>query len=879
MSANVTSPTRKHAFETGSDTNASSSGELPAPSMWNDDTAASPIVIPAAPSLAAAAPAATTSPVSADSSTFGIHVSFDQDTSTLPAGFVNDVNAVVAFFQGIFGDTVNVNVHVGLGEYDNKPVDADDDGENDTTFDVYTYSQIRTALANDAKSALDSSAVASLPATDPVAGTHEYDVAEAEAQALGLLSTATATDVYIGVSSTTTFDYDRSNGIAAGDADFIGTISHELTEGLGRELAEGAEVFKAKYDDDNPIYYVSDLFHFSTQNARDLTALGGYISGDNGVTDIGNLNTGSDGDPGDLTTSTPPNSFDAFDTYGDYNDVTPNDLAWMDILGYDYNGDDYGSNTNFAGELSSTPIGADPFNYYVYGTINYITQGITPGDHDWFRVILSKGFSYRIDVNVGTLEESHLAIYDSSSNELASDINRYDGGVQDHSSRLFFTPTATGYYYIDVSGYLERETGTYTVSVVPDDYDASINTTGTLAVGGSSTGAIETDLDSDWFKIQLTAGHSYTFRMSGPAETSIELHDANGNNDGGYSNALGSSAFVYRAVTGGTYFLDASTNGSGVIGGYTVTANLRVADDYNGDGTSDILFRNGSGSGDTGFYQIKNGALQAWHDIGASSTAYAAVGVGDFNEDGVSDILFENKTNGDTGYYQMNYSSGTLQGWHDVWTASTAYSVAGIGDFNGDGVSDILYRNSATGDTGFYQMFDAADSAFENPGWDDIGATSTAYSVVGIGDFNADGTSDILFRNNTTGDTGFYTKTIANPWTWHDIGASATTYSVVGVGDFNGDGTSDILYRNNTSGDTGFYEIVNGVNTGWHDIGASSTAYSVVAVGDYNSDGTSDILYRNNTTGDTGFYAIVNGANTGWHDIVSTSSTAYHVTA
>ena len=50
----------------------------------------------------------------------------------------------------------------------------------------------------------------------------------------------------------------------------------------------------------------------------------------------------------------------------------------------------------------------------------------------------------------------------------------------------------------------------------------------------------------------------------------------------------------------------------------------------------------------------------------------------------------------------------------------------------------------------------------------------------------------------------------------------------MGVGDYFGNGTDDVLYRNNTSGDTGFYSISNGVNTSWRDLGASSTAYSVV---------------------------------------------------
>jgi uncharacterized repeat protein (TIGR03803 family) len=157
-------------------------------------------------------------------------------------------------------------------------------------------------------------------------------------------------------------------------------------------------------------------------------------------------------------------------------------------------------------------------------------------------------------------------------------------------------------------------------------------------------------------------------------------------------------------------------------------------------------------------------------------------------------------------------------------------------NFTGNGTSDILYRNDATGDTGFYGIVNSANS-----GWNDVGASSTAYGIVGVGDFNGDGTSDILYRNAITGDTGFYSIVNGANTGWHDVGASSTAYSVAGVGDFNGDHTSDILYRNTTTGDTGFYAIVNGANTGWYDVGASSTAYSVVGVGDFNGDGTSDI--------------------------------------
>ena len=241
----------------------------------------------------------------------------------------------------------------------------------------------------------------------------------------------------------------------------------------------------------------------------------------------------------------------------------------------------------------------------------------------------------------------------------------------------------------------------------------------------------------------------------------------------------------------------------------------------------------------------------------------------DFSHTGTSDILYRNGSTGDTGFYAI--SNGANAGWQDVGASSTAYSVVGVGDFMGKGTADILYRNNISGDTGFYAISNGV-----NTGWHDIGASSTAYSVVGVGDFTGNGIDDVLYRNNSSGDTGFYAISNGVNAGWHDIGASSTAYSVIGVGDFTGNGADDVLYRNNITGDTGFYQIVNGLNTGWHGIGASSTAYSVVGVGDFMGSGTDDILYRNNSTGDTGFYAISNGLNTGWHDI-GASSTAYSV--
>jgi hypothetical protein len=180
-------------------------------------------------------------------------------------------------------------------------------------------------------------------------------------------------------------------------------------------------------------------------------------------------------------------------------------------------------------------------------------------------------------------------------------------------------------------------------------------------------------------------------------------------------------------------------------------------------------------------------------------------------------------------------------------------------DYNGDNFSDILFRNNSTGDTGYT---DIHNNVFHS-----LGGSPTAYSVVGAGDLNGDGFNDILFRNNSTGDTG-YTDIHNN--VFNSLGGSPTAYSVVGVGNFNGDNFGDILFRNNSTGDTGYTDIHNNV---FNSLGGSPTAYSVVGVGDFNNDGFSDILFRNNSTGDTGYTDIHNNA----FNSLGGSPTAYSV--
>jgi ELWxxDGT repeat protein len=254
------------------------------------------------------------------------------------------------------------------------------------------------------------------------------------------------------------------------------------------------------------------------------------------------------------------------------------------------------------------------------------------------------------------------------------------------------------------------------------------------------------------------------------------------------------------------------------IGMTAVTFTIPPPEDFNGNNTSDVLFRNTT-SGDTWFEAMNHGAFNGWHQIGGSNTSYGVAGTGDFYGTGGSDILFRNNSTGDTWFEAI--SNGSFAGWHQIGGSNTSYGVAGTGDFYGTGGSDILFRNNSTGDTWFEAISNGASA-----GWHQIGGSDTHYSVVGVGDFFGNGTDDILFRNNSTGDTWFEAISNGAFAGWNQIGGSDTTYSVVGIGDYFGSNTSDILFRN-SAGDTWVEQITNGAFAGWSHIGGSNTSYSV----------------------------------------------------
>ena len=238
--------------------------------------------------------------------------------------------------------------------------------------------------------------------------------------------------------------------------------------------------------------------------------------------------------------------------------------------------------------LSLTEV-TDDFTAWTDTTGTVAVGGLATGgiqfahDRDWFAVTLVSGKTYQFDLegsatDAGTLSDPYLrGIYDAAGNSISGTTDLHGGAGR--NSRVTYTATQNGTHYVSVSaGIFVPEHGTYRLSVWnltggTDDFTASTDTTGTVAVGGSVTGKIEFGGDRDWFAVTLVSGKIYGFDLEGLATGAGTLYDpylrgiydSAGDLIGGTTDndrgAGRNSRVTFRATQDGIYYVSAGSNG------------------------------------------------------------------------------------------------------------------------------------------------------------------------------------------------------------------------------------------------------------------------------------------------------------------------------
>ncbi|MEW5873842.1 MAG: thrombospondin type 3 repeat-containing protein [Candidatus Zixiibacteriota bacterium] len=303
------------------------------------------------------------------------------------------------------------------------------------------------------------------------------------------------------------------------------------------------------------------------------------------------------------------------------------------------------------------------------------------------------------------------------------------------------------------------------------------------------------------------------------------------------------------------------------------------AGDVDNDGVRDIIV-GASGSdvpgldaGQAFVYSGLTGALIHTFDGESAGDEFgrAVAGAGDVNSDGFDDVIIGAYLNGAGGVdagraYVFSGQDASLL--YTLTGAATGdqfgWSVAGVGNANGDGYDDFAvgapFNDAAAGDAGQVIVYSGLNGSVLLTLNGAAGGDLFGFAVGGAGDVNSDGFDDVIVgatENDAggnaagrayvhSGQTGAVLQTVTGL-----VGGDRLGYSVDGVGDVNGDGFGDFLAgapQNNAGGaDAGqayLYSGLTGValHTFTGEAAGDWFGVSVAGAGDVNADASGDVI-------------------------------------
>jgi FG-GAP-like repeat len=289
--------------------------------------------------------------------------------------------------------------------------------------------------------------------------------------------------------------------------------------------------------------------------------------------------------------------------------------------------------------------------------------------------------------------------------------------------------------------------------------------------------------------------------------------------------------------------------------------------DFDGDGKSDVLVRGVSGWDTTPvFFSKGDGSLTFSNDADPSKTIFNAPGsrafVGDFNGDGKTDVLVKGVSGWDTTPVFFSNGDGTFRYSNAADPTKTVFNTQGaqalVGDIDGDGKADVVLKNGS----GWYTtpvFLSNGDGTFTYRGGDDPAKAvfNDAAAQSFIGDFNGDGRSDVLLRGVSGWDTTpVYLSNGDGTFTFSN--AADTTKTLFNlpsaqafIGDFDGDGKTDVLVKGVAGWDTTpvFFSSGDGTFRFSNAADPSKTIFNFVGaetlLGDFDGDGKTDVLLKN----------------------------------